>query len=607
MGRGITPDRTIEIPEDTPEVIAKAIDVAGHCQFCRFLTELTKPNEDEYAIEAKIGPEHVRVGSSVCPWYRVRFLIPIDFPYRSIETVPLEPALKWYQHQHGDYPGYAHSNIICPPRLVSSHFEELLHPYIRHAYRWITNAEANNLVRGDERYEFPHILAESDLELLAEGGFRVRDPLQAAQFGCAHLAGVARREGRRGFCRVTELWDGQSKTIWQSEIRKGAFGPEQEWGWCPWVYVGNPVVEAPHRPPVTFDDLAVDIRANILRAAKLAGERDHVHPFLLMAFLVPDTWQGTPYQIVWQITLLEGLTKKTFTPPEMGAFLPNEGYYLWPRVRQLLERMKSLKWGRCTDVSEKALVVRRSEEGENLEGLKITIVGVGAVGSVMAEVLSKLGPSEIVLIDNDKLEAGNLVRHAALANQVGLLKAQAMADLITPITSGRSVRPVSHDVRRLPEKERDALRHADLVIDATGDEGVHEFLGNGAGLGDNALAWCYITPGPQFGVLILRKPGCDLSCRDAEGILAEEHPRLWEELLKQEDQPGGIVWPEPGCYHPTFRAAYHRVRLMADTFVTTILDWLNRECPSNLITVVHQAKRDSGFGLETHIACQLEV
>jgi len=70
---------------------------------------------------------------------------------------------------------------------------------------------------------------------------------------------------------------------------------------------------------------------------------------------------------------------------------------------------------------------------ENLERLgekRVGVVGLGSGGGFVALSLAMSGVRHFVLIDNDELEEGNIVRHVADRRYVGQNKAVAVADLI---------------------------------------------------------------------------------------------------------------------------------------------------------------------------------
>lgn len=70
---------------------------------------------------------------------------------------------------------------------------------------------------------------------------------------------------------------------------------------------------------------------------------------------------------------------------------------------------------------------------ENLNRLsekRIGVVGLGSGGGFVAQSLAMSGVGNFVLVDDDQLEIGNVVRHVADSRDVGRPKAQVAADLI---------------------------------------------------------------------------------------------------------------------------------------------------------------------------------
>lgn len=115
---------------------------------------------------------------------------------------------------------------------------------------------------------------------------------------------------------------------------------------------------------------------------------------------------------------------------------------------------------------------------------KVAIIGAGAIGSAVAVHLGRAGVGHLFVIDADVLEPGNLVRHSASFDGVGLLKAAAVARLV------RSVAPYTQVVFNpayvggsRPQGEPDPLRQISeelhsyhLLIDASADRGTQRIL-----------------------------------------------------------------------------------------------------------------------------------
>jgi molybdopterin/thiamine biosynthesis adenylyltransferase len=69
----------------------------------------------------------------------------------------------------------------------------------------------------------------------------------------------------------------------------------------------------------------------------------------------------------------------------------------------------------------------------------VAVLGVGSGGSLIARELAKSGVGRFVLVDNDRLEVGNVCRHECGLSDVGRLKVNAVRDLILDRNPGADV------------------------------------------------------------------------------------------------------------------------------------------------------------------------
>jgi molybdopterin/thiamine biosynthesis adenylyltransferase len=132
----------------------------------------------------------------------------------------------------------------------------------------------------------------------------------------------------------------------------------------------------------------------------------------------------------------------------------------------------------------------RMPELEGLAGRHVLILGLGAIGSSVAEQLARAGVGRLTLVDRDIVEPGNLVRHAAELRHVGWMKAKAVADvshaagLYTEIVlhdfSIGGVRwqepPVGVDDRTQQDALAELVDAADIVVDSTAEKAVGQTL-----------------------------------------------------------------------------------------------------------------------------------
>lgn len=101
----------------------------------------------------------------------------------------------------------------------------------------------------------------------------------------------------------------------------------------------------------------------------------------------------------------------------------------------------------------------------------VCIVGVGAVGSTAAVALAKAGVQRFHLFDHEKVEPGNVARHACDLRDIGKGKAAAVGDLIIRRNPNAVVTP--NEANILSDENIDALaktvEESDIVLVATGD------------------------------------------------------------------------------------------------------------------------------------------
>ena len=95
---------------------------------------------------------------------------------------------------------------------------------------------------------------------------------------------------------------------------------------------------------------------------------------------------------------------------------------------------------------------------------KVAIVGIGALGSVASELLTRAGVGNLVLIDRDSVELSNLQRQSLFdENDVGKMKATQAKAHLEKINSEIKIEAYSDDLNY----ENINLINSDLVLDCT--------------------------------------------------------------------------------------------------------------------------------------------
>ena len=120
-----------------------------------------------------------------------------------------------------------------------------------------------------------------------------------------------------------------------------------------------------------------------------------------------------------------------------------------------------------TRYSRQELYVRIGKEGQKkIRKTVIAIVGVGAIGSVSAELLSRAGIGRLILIDRDFVEESNLQRQVLYEEaDIGKAKALAAQEHLKKINSDAKVDAYAADLTF--RNIESALKDADIILDGT--------------------------------------------------------------------------------------------------------------------------------------------
>ena len=230
-----------------------------------------------------------------------------------------------------------------------------------------------------------------------------------------------------------------------------------------------------------------------------------------------------------------------------------------------------------------AMLLRAGPDAEVLHSKRVAVIGVGAIGSHVADLLVRSGVGELRLFDYDLLWPANLIRHAAPPDSPpGILKTTAVANNLssfpwtTITTSSQSDSIVWH-----PEDIRRIVESTDLTIDATGHGGFAELAARVAYEREGA----YLTVALFRGGSVAR---VRRQCIDADTPILHR-PRLdrYPDILPLADELE-YAGTETGCLARIHNAPPVAVVQAAATAVEVAIDHLceRHQQPDEIIEVL---------------------
>ena len=107
----------------------------------------------------------------------------------------------------------------------------------------------------------------------------------------------------------------------------------------------------------------------------------------------------------------------------------------------------------------------------------IAVCGLGGLGSNIAIALARAGIGKLILIDFDRVDITNLHRQQYKVNQIGLHKADALAENLLEIAPYMELQTVTAKITE--ENLTDLLKDADIVCEAFDNAEAKAMLVNG--------------------------------------------------------------------------------------------------------------------------------
>ncbi len=127
-------------------------------------------------------------------------------------------------------------------------------------------------------------------------------------------------------------------------------------------------------------------------------------------------------------------------------------------------------------IDEASLILRAGPDAPALRSVRVTLFGAGALGGYAGTALAESGIGFLDLVDPDVILPGNVVRHVAGRDQVGMVKVQAVRQVIESHAPWTTVTEFQ-DAPFTPGKIRERISSADLVVNSTGNDAFTDALG----------------------------------------------------------------------------------------------------------------------------------
>jgi hypothetical protein len=200
-------------------------------------------------------------------------------------------------------------------------------------------------------------------------------------------------------------------------------------------------------------------------------------------------------------------------------------------------------------------IATRGRLSESVRSQSFLVIGVGALGAPLAELLARGGANRITPVDADLLAVGNLVRHTLTLRDVGRPKAEAVAHRLTGCAPEAQYKGI---VGVFPAAVApDSIREHGVIIDCTGSD---DTLVELASLRDGASR-LFVSASVGMGARRLFVFAASGESYPLDAFSEAIKTRL----LREQDEHASQELPREGtgCWQPVFPARADDVWLMA--------------------------------------------
>lgn len=478
------------------------------------------------------------------------------FPHQDRNVLPSEQYATWRTGKPClDSPSQRLGRIAGGPEPKGD-IELRLRWHVQRCSAWLQLAGEEQLMVNGEPFEVP----QCPQELLDIGFNVIHDegndtwPIwkeRVGQYGEVHWEVMA---GFEKTVVAEKFLDARGEVI--RACRRGHQPSDKPWVGYWWLWP-SPIVLPPWHAPSTWAELRqIGTRMKLefdefLRwLACRAGGKERV--ILLLGYPIPRLWNEAPVEVHWQAMLLPDVFARA---KPLNGFRQNwRGRYERLR-REIFGGAKKLSYLKTSNWHPDRLQAR-GRFASDIRTSSIAVIGAGALGSAVAELLVRGGVADILIVDPDDFEPGNLARHTLIGADIGRNKAAATA---ARLRGAAPMSRISTHTAPLPcgDRLQQLLEPVDIVLDCTGEDEVLKRLGEtwwsiprrflSASLGFSAER-----------LFLFRAQACTFPFDDFAAAV-----KPWLDAERSKWSKAGETLEGAGCWSPLFPARHDDVWLAA--------------------------------------------
>jgi molybdopterin/thiamine biosynthesis adenylyltransferase len=359
-----------------------------------------------------------------------------------------------------------------------------------------------------------------------------------------------------------------------------------------WLRLDKPPVMRPWQSPTEWGELRDVLREQGIPIDSLkeltARLRDGRRHMALFGFPMADIIGTEPSIMHWQAVQLPILSQSEKENPgarrrrgRRGAhgiwhtpkdtttadgFRPGEKGYWHNDVLYTLNGDRQVSWIKSENWHQEQISTR-GRFSNSLLGSRILLIGAGAVGSVVSELLVRAGVEQITIVDHDKLQVGNLARHTLSIDDVGISKATRLAERLNLIAPHACADSICTNFPPISQEERMRIQQCDIILDCTAEDDVLHYMETFPW--ETQKLFVSVSVGREAKILYCFAAYADRFPQSTFTTSLGEYASI-ASLPDRDATVGESPRDGIGCWHPVFPARADDITLMASVAVKYI-------------------------------------
>jgi hypothetical protein len=556
----------------------------------------------------------VPLGSRMPPETDWHVLVDPAYPLGSIKFFPSQKNSfsETYPHQLYNGPGTnetlwrtgelcLNTQVRKYDRYEDEPFEsgERLLWHCRRAVLWLNDAANDQLAKEGDPFEVPQFpgMGKDLLVAYAEDSsslntWRLNEEV-------AGLVELFRPQTPKNLLVVKRFFSLRGRELlkcdWGSYLEQEKDGVDLRRG----IWIRTPSIPAllPWRAPATWGELRdacrglqVDLDPLLRKCvAKVRDGRAHLG---LIGFPIPEKIGSPISNVYWQPFALPVLANRS-----LRGFRNSEGSH-WQYDRGMnFSDNKPIAWVNSENW-DAAQVSTRGKLSDGIRSSSVLLIGAGAVGSALAELLVRGGVQRLLILDSAEVQVGNLTRHTLTMEDVGGPKALGLATRLSKISPHAKVLGHKSEFPPADGVIKQQVDQCGVVIDCTGS--------------DEVVRWLDKYPWEGERVFFSVSTGFDarrIFCFAQRGRFSSSEffsqVRPWLELERTENRDRELPREGIGCWNPVFPGRADDIWLLVSS-VVAVVDDLASVNASNPSLVVFERILSEGRSIGVKKSTSLE-